>query len=72
MRTIFIDTFNFAPSSCPLIALLLPLHPLRLLLPALRNPLQYVLTVLVELQLCNNDLAGMDADRDALAIGFLA
>ena len=51
---------------------LLLISPLSLLLPPLRNPLQYALAVLIKLQLRNNDLAGMDADGNALAIGFLA
>ena len=57
----------FAPSKC-----LLLIPPLSLSLSPLRNPLQYVLTVLIKLQLRNNDLAGMDTDGNALAIGFLA
>ena len=51
---------------------LLLISPLSLLLSPLRNPFQYALAILIKLQLRNNDLAGMDANGNALAIGFLA
>lgn len=45
---------------------------LRGLLAAGLDPLQDVLTVVVELELGDDDLAGVDADGDALAGGLLA
>ena len=50
---------------------LLLISPLSLLLSPLGNSLQYALAILIKLQLCNNDLAGMDTNGNALAIGFL-
>lgn len=41
-------------------------------LTALADALQDALTVLVELQLADDDLGGVDADGDALAVGLLA
>ena len=50
---------------------LLALYTLRLLLPSLSDPLQYVFPVLVKLQLRDNNFARVDSNRDALPIGFL-
>ena len=48
----------------------LPLLLVRL--PPMSNPLQYLFTILVELQLRDLHLAGRDADRYALAVALLA
>ena len=40
-------------------------------LPSLTDTLQNLFTVLVELELCDFDLAGCDADGDALAVALL-
>ena len=56
--------------SCSSTLVVLP--SLRLLFPPRSDPLQYIFPVLVKLQFCDDDFAGVDADRHALAIGFLA
>lgn len=50
-------------------------HLLRLgldCLTALADSLQDLFSVLVELELCNNDFAGVDANGDGLTVGLLA
>ena len=54
------------------IAHLVFLPPLCLLLPPLRYPPKYFLSVLVELQLCNDNFAGVDTDGHALSVRLLA
>lgn len=41
-------------------------------LTTLSDSLQDLLSVLVELELGDNDFAGVDADRDGLAVGLLS
>ena len=48
------------------------LPPIRLLFPALGLPCQYLLSVLVKLQLRDNHLTGMNPDRYTLPIGLIA
>lgn len=48
------------------------LPPRLLRLPPLRDPFQYALPILIDLQLSNHDLARCDAQRDALAVALLA
>jgi hypothetical protein len=62
--------FVQARLSGPLVLALLTLLLVRL--PALSNTLEDLLTVLVGLELRDDDLAGRDADGHALAVGLLA
>ena len=45
---------------------------LGFLIPTLLDALQYVFPILVQLQLGDHDLAGVDAERHALSITLLA
>ena len=45
---------------------------LRPQIPAHLDPLKNRLAILVELELGDHDVAGVDADRDALAVGLVA
>jgi hypothetical protein len=50
-----------------------PLRPLLLIrLSSLPNPLQNLLSILIRLQLCHDDLARVHANRDRLPIALLA